>query len=104
VHGYRVRFPRVHAFNDVYLAVERPIGTEEPVRRPGAASPWHVDQIEDEKTMGVGVVADQSYCGPARSTVRPLIRCVDADDSGAVWGCDKAVLLSDRRGHVSSAR
>lgn len=58
------------------LSVVRPIRSQKPVCRPGAATIRHVREIEDKKSMTVCVVADQSHAGSTGTTVGKLIGCV----------------------------
>ena len=95
MHGNRVLSTGVHAFDDVCcdvslvlydmvvlftnFALSRPIWTEQPIRWPCAATIWHMVEVQYEKTMSVGIVADESDGGSTRSTPWPFVRGIDVD-------------------------
>ena len=62
----------------------------------------HVHHIEDEQSMGVSVITDQSMRRPSFPASRPIVRRVHTEDSCVILGdLGISVLHSDFLGNIS---
>ena len=102
MHRYAVVGDVVDTLDDVNFAMGWPIGTKQPVCGPCTTAKRHVDEVENEETMSVGVVTDQAYSWSTRSAVGPLPRRIDADERRVVVRSARiAIVYSDICGHIS---
>jgi hypothetical protein len=74
------------AYKHTYLAVARPIWSKEPEGWPYSTAIRHVVQIQDEETVSICVVTDDSDSWSSWSSVRPFVRCVDTDCNTVIVG------------------
>ena len=91
--GHDVLCVRVDAFDDIDLAIRRPVRSYCPECRPCTTDPtWHMSKIEDDQPMIVGILAGEADTTSTRS--RRDIGEVDAHVCCTVVCVDEAGSLS----------
>ena len=84
-----------------YFAICWPIWPEEPERRPGSTTIWHMGQIQDEESVSVCVVTDEPDRWSSWTTILPYVRCIYTDFNAVVIRSCVAICDSNRFVHVS---